>query len=415
MSVFSISTPRTDQRKHTQLSFQDLNNSSDSDSRDQILVDEIQTLKSDVQQAKKRKRQLDLKIEGLQHDLQCAQRAKEIGNVAAASVAKQIAAIFGEALKEEDLIIKVQELQERAKNAHQEVERLKIQLGSLQITTPQKQKSTIQNIDQINENMQTSLEEERKLDQQIIQVDNQIELKQNDLRKLKLEVEDLTLKFNGAIGSQNLRVSEIRDQIIKNSDEYILEQCSKAAQSLKIPFDPRMRLSGFIDDLRQRIISLRRMITPSHESDAEFQKLSQRVEASLAELRSLNSQIHILERQKNDLKFQLTTNPIQIVEDPSPFFEQHKQEQDKRTKKLRKSLKAALESVGYDWIVPKSQKDVCELYIKLIRSMQNELAELNQDVDPEPDLTVLQSKVKAVRRQNREIRHRIKAITNESK
>lgn len=414
MSSLSISTPRTDKKKRTQLTLEELNEELDSDSNEQLIVNEIATIQTDIQNAKRTKRQIDLKIEGLQHDLKCAEKAKELGNIAAANIAKKLAAIFGEALKEEDLIIKVQQLQERARVAHQEVETLTAELASLRISTPQKQRSSKRKIDVVNEDIQKAKAEEQRLDQQIMQVDNEIETKQNDLRNLNQEVEDLMFKFNEAVGSQSLSISEIRDKIIKNSDDFILEQCAKTAQALKIPFDPRMRLSGFIDDLRNRIIDLRRKVIPSKETEFQFQQLSNSVDSSLAELRSLNLQIKELEKKKNDLKFQFSTQPVQIVEDPTQIIEQHKEKQAKRTKKLRKSLKSALQIAGYDWIVPKSQKDVCELYIKLIRSMQTEIATLNREEDQVPDLTVLQSKVQSVRKQNREIRHRIKTIVNES-
>lgn len=414
MSSLSISTPRTDKKKRTQLTLEELNEELDSDSNEQLIVNEIATIQTDIQNAKRTKRQIDLKIEGLQHDLKCAEKAKELGNIAAANIAKKLAAIFGEALKEEDLIIKVQQLQERARVAHQEVETLTAELASLRISTPQKQRSSKRKIDVVNEDIQKAKAEEQRLDQQIMQIDNEIETKQNDLRNLNQEVEDLMFKFNEAVGSQSLSISEIRDKIIKNSDDFILEQCAKTAQALKIPFDPRMRLSGFIDDLRNRIIDLRRKVIPSKETEFQFQQLSNSVDSSLAELRSLNLQIKELEKKKNDLKFQFSTQPVQIVEDPTQIIEQHKEKQAKRTKKLRKSLKSALQIAGYDWIVPKSQKDVCELYIKLIRSMQTEIATLNREEDQVPDLTVLQSKVQSVRKQNREIRHRIKTIVNES-
>lgn len=414
MSSLSISTPRTDKKKRTQLTLEELNEELDSDSNEQLIVNEIATIQTDIQNAKRTKRQIDLKIEGLQHDLKCAEKAKELGNIAAANIAKKLAAIFGEALKEEDLIIKVQQLQERARVAHQEVETLTAELASLRISTPQKQRSSKRKIDVVNEDIQKAKAEEQRLDQQIMQVDNEIETKQNDLRNLNQEVEDLMFKFNEAVGSQSLSISEIRDKIIKNSDDFILEQCAKTAQALKIPFDPRMRLSGFIDDLRNRIIDLRRKVIPSKETEFQFQQLSNSVDSSLAELRSLNLQIKELEKKKNDLKYQFSTQPVQIVEDPTQIIEQHKEKQAKRTKKLRKSLKSALQIAGYDWIVPKSQKDVCELYIKLIRSMQTEIATLNREEDQVPDLTVLQSKVQSVRKQNREIRHRIKTIVNES-
>lgn len=414
MSSLSISTPRTDKKKRTQLTLEELNDELDSDSNEQLIVNEIAIIQTDIQNAKRQKRQIDLKIEGLQHDLKCAEKAKELGNVAAANIAKKLASIFGEALKEEDLIVKVQQLQERARVAHQEVETLTAELASLRISTPQKQRSSKRKIDVVNEDIQKAKAEEQRLDQQIMQVDNEIELRQNELKNLNQEVEDLMFKFNEAVGSQSLSISEIRDKIIKNSDDFILEQCAKTAQALKIPFDPRMRLSGFIDDLRNRIIDLRRRVTPSRETESQFQQLSNSVESSLAELKSLNLQIKELEKKKNDLKFQCSTQPVQIVEDPTPIIEQHKEKQAKRTKKLRKSLKSALQIAGYDWIVPKSQKDICELYIKLIRTMQTEIATLNREEEQVPDLTVLQSKVQSVRKQNKEIRHRIRTIVNES-
>ncbi|OHT10429.1 hypothetical protein TRFO_20313 [Tritrichomonas foetus] len=413
MSRLSISTPRTDKKQHTPLSLDELNDISDSDSNEQMLITEISTIQTDIQNAKRQKRTIDLKIEGLQHDLKCAEKARELGNGAAANIAAKLAAIFGEALKEEDLVIKVQQLQERAKNARQEVETLTAQLANLKISTPQKLRSSKRKVDQVNDEIQKAKLEEQKVDQQIIQVDNEIEMQQNQLRALNQEIDELVYKFNEAVGTQNLSVSEIRNKITKNSDEFVLDQCSRIAQALKLPFDKRMKASEFLDDLRDQITQLRRKVTPSNETEETFMQLSNQVETSLAELKSLNSQIKVLEKQKNELKVKATTEPIPIVEDPTPIIEQHMEMQAKRTRKLRKSLEDALKITGYDWIIPKSQRDVCSTYVKLIRSMQNEIAALNREEEPVPDLTVLQSKVQAVRKQNREIRHRIKTIVTD--
>ena len=87
MSSLSISTPRTDKKKRTKLTLEELNDELDSDSNDQLIINEINTIQTDIQNAKRQKRQIDLKIEGLQHDLKCAEKAKELGNVAAANIA----------------------------------------------------------------------------------------------------------------------------------------------------------------------------------------------------------------------------------------------------------------------------------------------------------------------------------------
>ena len=409
----SISTPRTDEKQHTALSLKELNDDSGSDSGEQVMIQEISNLQSDIQNAKRQKRQIDLKIESLQHDLKCAEKARELGNGAAASIAKRLASIFGEALKEEDLIGKIQQLQQRSREARQEVESLNVQLANLRVSTPQKQRSSQRKMDAIREEIQKAKIEEQTLTQQIHEVDNEIDQKQEELNNLNMEIDDIVAQFNEAVGTKNLTVPEIRDKIYHNSDQFILSQCERVSKLLKLPFDPRMRVSEFIDDLRERISNLRKKVTPSDETDEKFEQLTRDVDMSLAELKEINSQIRKLEKEKKELKVQISTEVPAIVEDSSPVIGEQIEQQNRRTKKLRNSLKEALSIAGYDWILPKSQRDLCDLYITLLRTMQHDIASLEHEEDPTPDLTILRSKVHSVRKQNREIRHRIHNLVSE--
>lgn len=401
----SFATPG--KKSHHPLSIEDLDDSDDN-SEAGVLVDEISKLQKTVQQTKKEKRQLDLRIEGLEHDLMCAEKARQIGNNAAMNVAKRLAALFGEALKEEDLVPKVQQLQERVLKARQEVESLQTHLANLKMATPMAKKDHKKRLESINEEIAGAKMEEQKLINQISKIDKDIKERQDDLKQVQSEISALKARFNTAVGGDNWSVAEIREKIAKNSDEYLLDQCALAAQSMGIEFDPRSQISGFIDDLRQRIIDLRNEVTPTRSSEERFDAMAQSVQTAMAELKDVTSEVKKLERERNSLQMQLDTRPPVIVENYQPLLDEEKRVQEKRTAKLRQGLENALQMVGYDWEVPKSNHKVCAMYVKLIKDLQAETTALDNADDPAPDLSVLQSKVDSVRRQNRQLRKRIK-------
>ena len=66
---------RTPRKGHHSLSLDELDSSDDS-SQENVLVHEIVKLQKSVQQSQREKRQLDLKIEGLEHDIVCAEKAR---------------------------------------------------------------------------------------------------------------------------------------------------------------------------------------------------------------------------------------------------------------------------------------------------------------------------------------------------
>lgn len=413
MSRISFSTPQSASKKRANLSIEDLDDSSSGSSDDAILTD-IKNLQKDVQENTLEKKRLEIKIEGLEHDLTCATKASEIGRNKSINIARRLAALFGEALKEEDLITKVQQLQDRANSARKEVEKLTNELNSLKAASPQQKRANKLLSSSIYDDIEKAKQEDQRICNEIDKVDSAIDKRKSEVQALRDEIEVLQQQFNQAVGGANYTITEIKDRIYKNSEDYVLEQCAQCAKSLGIPFDPRMRVSGFVEELSQRIETLRKKVTPSNESESKFDQLSNEVEEALYELKQVSQQVKTLEEQRDTIKQQSIMESPPIVVDYQPLIEKEKADHDIRTKKLRKTLKQAIETIGYDWVVPKSHKDICAIYIRFIKSLQDELSTLSeksaQYPQEEPDLTVLQSKVQTVKKQNRAIRHKIKKL-----
>ena len=399
----SLRTPRS----HHPLSIEELDSSDDS-SEASALVNEIARLQKSIQESKKEKRQWDLKIEGLEHDLACADKAREIGNNAALGVMKRLAVIFGEALKEEDLIPKVRQLQERAKTARDEVESLKSQLASLRISTPLHTKSSSKRMQDIRDEIQSAKNEELRLADQVDKLDTEIDQKKLDLQRMEAELEALNHKFNIAVGGSNWTVTEIRERIAKNSDDYLLQHCARASEAMGIPFDARGQLSGFIDDLRERIMDLKAGVAPSSESADRFDVFSKQVEAAMAEYEEVAREVRNLEKERKELQTKLDMRSPVIVEDYRVFAEEARKQQELRTRKLKKTLQKALECVGYDWEVPESHGEICAMYRRLVKAIDSEMQKMRAEEYPPADLTALEAKVAAIRRQNRLLRKHIK-------
>lgn len=400
---------RTPKKGHLSLTLDELDSSDDS-SEENVLVHEIVKLQKSVQQSKREKKQLDLKIDGLEHDLVCAEKARAIGNNAALNVMKRLGALFGEALKEEDLVPKIQQLQERARNARQEVESLKSQLASLKVSTPRAQKDNQKLMQTVREEIEAAKAEEQRLINSMSEIDEEIEDKQLELKRAQNEIESLSARFKAAIGSNNVNVSEVKARIAQNSDEFLLDLCARVAQTLGIPFDPRGQLAGFLDDLKERIVDMRSSITPSRENDERFKALSQQVEDAMSELKDVSRDVKHMEREKRELKARVETVCPPVTEDYQSVVDQETQKQEHRTKKLRKALQKALAEVGYNWEIPKAHSEVCAMYRRLIKTINTEITNLTSADYAKPDLTVLTSKVDAVRRQNSELRRQMHKI-----
>ena len=395
---------RTPRRGHHSLSLDELDSSDDS-SQENVLVHEIVKLQKSVQQSQREKRQLDLKIEGLEHDIVCAEKARAIGNNAALNVMKRLGVLFGEALKEEDLVPKIQQLQERARNARQEVESLKAQLASLKVSTPRAQKDNQKLIQAVRDEIEEAKAEEQRLINRMSDIDEEIEDKQTELKRVQGEIESLNNRFKSAVGSSAWSVSEVKERIDRNSDEFLLDLCARVAHAVGIPFDPRGQLSGFLDDLKDRIVDLRSSVTPSRDNDERFEALSRQVEEAMTEFRDIARDVKHMEKEKRELRTRVET--VSAPEDYQSLVNDEKQKQDQRTKKLRKALQKALSEVGYNWEIPKTHSEVCEMYRRLIKSIDSEITQLSTMDYMKPDLTVLESKVDAVRRQNSQLRRQM--------
>ena len=396
---------RTPRKGHHSLSLDELDSSDDS-SQENVLVHEIVKLQKSVQQSQREKRQLDLKIEGLEHDIVCAEKARAIGNNAALNVMKRLGILFGEALKEEDLVPKIQQLQERARNAKQEVESLKAQLASLKVSTPRAQKDNQKLMQAVRDEIEEAKAEEQRLINRMSDIDEEIEDKQIELKRVQGEIESLNNRFKSAVGSTAWSVSEVKERIDRNSDEFLLDLCARVAHTVGIPFDPRGQLSGFLDDLKERIIDLRNSVTPSRDNDERFEALSRQVEEAMTEFKDIARDVKHMEKEKKELRTRVETTTRAPNEDDG-FVCDEKQKHDQRTKKLRKALQRALSEVGYNWEIPKTHSEVCEMYRRLIKSIDSEITQLSTMDYTKPDLTVLESKVDAVRRQNSQLRRQM--------
>ena len=399
----SLTTPRSAKKSHHPLSLEELDSSDDS-SDASALVNEITRLQKSIQQSKKEKRQWDLKIEGLEHDLVCAEKAREIGNNAALGVMKRLAVLFGEAMKEEDLVPKVRQLQERARIAKDEVETLKAQLASLRTSTPILAKSNGKRMQDIRDEIQSAKSEEMRLNGQLDKLDNEIETKKLELDRAQNEIEVLNRRFNSAVGGSNWTVTEIRERIAKNSDDYLLQHCARAAQAMGIPFDSRGQLSGFLDEVRERIMALKAGVAPSSDSADTFEVFSRQVDAAMAELDDVSREVKSLESERKDLQMKVDTRPAVIVEDYEAFAEEAKRQHESRTRKLKRALVKALALVGYEWQVPDDHSGICAMYRRLVKAINSEMMRLKVEKHQPADLTALESKVAVVRRQNRQLR-----------
>jgi chromosome segregation ATPase len=218
-----------------------LDESEDDTSDDDGIVQEIAKLQQSVQGARREKHQLEIRM--ISSAPKSSRTWRRFG------VAKRLTTLLVEALRDEDLVAKVQQLQKRARKAKELVESLK----ALQITIPIQERDTRRRVDSASDEIQQLKPEEERA---VTDLEKQIA----ELQIARQQFSDLETQINSAI-CPNWNPSDIQDRIFRNSEAYISDQCACVSDSFLIHFDTAMQTLGFLRKVRRsagRRVAVRR-------------------------------------------------------------------------------------------------------------------------------------------------------------
>jgi hypothetical protein len=403
----SVSPRLTKQRNP--LSLEDLDHSAES-SDDAAQVTQIRMLEQQVKLAQREKRQLEITIEGLEHDLLCAQKARELGNHAALGVAKRLAALFGEALKDEDLVQRIQQLQERARAAREAVESLKNEAVSLRISTPIQGRDTQRRVDSANDEIAILIANEKNFEREIHELQRECESRERLLLSDRTSASELQRKLALVLGGSNWNEAEVRDKIVRHSEEFLLDQCERIARTVGIQFDPRMDSSIVLGQLKKQFVDLRQRLSPSLESETKFTTTAKQSEDAISQIVALHREMKELTKQCTALRNEVAIQEPPRLEDFTLYFKQEKHQMHRRLHVLRGAMSKVLIATDSKCEVPTSQSEVCASYNRLVSSIREEIQKLQNEDPSAVDVGGLQLKAEAVRRQNRLVRTKLRTL-----
>ncbi|KAH0792225.1 hypothetical protein GPJ56_003751 [Histomonas meleagridis] len=387
-----------------------VSSSSDEEHTNQQLIKEIEDLQKSLRESKKLKNQLDIQIEGLEYNIKCAENARSIGSRSNLNITRRLQMIFGQSLKEDDLVAKIADLQKQSIEAREEAETLESRLSTLKTQFSTQQTEYKQKIRQMKEGLKQLQVKNEAASKQIAMIDEESERSQKELSQLDQEISTLTSQLQNAIGNNlNMSIPEIKEMIWQHSDDRIREQCIRIFQSLNLPFDSRLNALDMLDELKSRYTQMHDQICERNIVNKEINDFEQEINNVQGELKASKAQIIQLKKKKEAIEAELN-EPIPNFEVDNKEIEKAKEEQNERINMLREAMEDAIKTLGYNVVVPHTLKDICYCYCNLINSIQKEIIKRMKTKNEEPDLQYLKYKVDMVRKQNRELKKKIQKI-----
>ena len=380
---------------------------SDESSHDDI-VDEIADVKKNIQALKKERTQVRHQIEGLMNDLECAQRAKEVSDAAAMRVLKKLQELFGEGFKTEDLVGKIVEIQERAKNGKKEVEELTDQLKregrSVQISNTKCQHDN----DIINKEIMDLKHKQEDLDEQIADTARKASVQQSKLQGEKDQYSYIKALKDSCNALNQNDTDEILRIVGENSDQKLSDLLKGTSDAVGITFNGD--IPAFIQNLTQSINDMKN----GYKDKISPNELQKQVRKTFQKLRDLKAKKKNLRGALRRLQVEANKDDEQDIEkmeeELNALIEKEKRKRKKRIILLQESLLRASRYAEVDYNIDQNDGmyGTCQSYINFASILEHEINQISQKRLPALDLTYLQRKVKNVKIQNTILCNRLK-------
>ena len=355
--------------------------SSDNSSSNSELAKTRANLLQEQQQLKKEIRTARAKAQRFQNDLQMAQDAYNIGEMAFLKRTKKIADLFGGQLKsDEDLIQKVQELMKEADENEQKAKELRAQLEEQQLA---KIKNDSMMADAQNE-LQKQQDFYEKKKGELQKAENLYEMATNEYNKAKKKKDDLVASLLPI--AQVLGVSEINEDFFNKLQQAMEQMNPSYEDSLRnlanvagIPFNGMNGndISSFLDNIMKVYCSLQKQTNEQKKLENEviskLDKLKNQVENKEMEAKQLQETIN---RLTNDIEH----NKKKKLD----AYSLKKSSQQNRLNEIRAKemnhIKRVLEKMGVSQLLtPETTLDeAVEIQCNIILKMARKVVEIKQ-------------------------------------
>ena len=382
---------------------------SDESSRDDI-VDEIADVRKNIQALKKERTQVRHQIEGLMNDLECAQRAKEVSDAAAMKVLRKLQEMFGEGFKTEDLVGKIIEIQDKAKNGKKEIDELTEQLKREHRSTQVSNTKFLHDNEIIQKELADMKSKNEDLDEQIADTTRKAAVQQGKTQAERDQYSYIKALKDSSDALNHYDIDELLKIVGENSDQKLADIIKEKSKSLGIPFDGD--ILSFIDSLTQSIKDMKN----GYKGKMSPNELQDKVRKTFKQLRNLKAKKRDLKDILRHLQAESASNYLQDIdkmeEDLNKLIDKEKRKKKKRIILLQESLLRASRFAEIDYEI--DQKDgmygTCQSYINFASILENEIHKISQNRLPALDLTYLERKVKNVKLQNTILCNRLQNI-----
>ena len=370
------------------------------DTSDEKMIQEITRIRKSISEEKKEKERLKRQIESLQNNISCAENAREIANANAIKIAKKLCELFGEKLNQEQIYLKISDLQKRAADAKREVEELQIQIAyNKQImkdnyAANQTLNNTLKS--QINDTQVRASKLGKKTK---LRVDD-IESVKTEIQKEKEQFNDIIQRIQEITHSSNFDPKALYNTILNQTETGILKKANQLFSDKASIHRSYSSIPQFCQQTAKEIKNMKSRICSDEMPNLFRDKIMERKE----EINKLDKQIAELRESETALRNQLYNKVADIT--PRELLER---EQNNRTKKMRMALKKACQIAGFDYSIPHKHSDLCQMYV----NVASRLRETVQQSKKENDQLIsnqarLDQKIAFVEIQNEDISHLLK-------
>lgn len=374
-------------------------NTSDDSSRSEELR-EIAQLKKSIVNFKKEKDTLNRKIEALKDDITTAENANNVANANYIRVMRKLCELLGTQMNQDEVIQKIAELKQRVVKSREERDALQVQVSAQR----QIMEDNMRNSQFMTQSIKTDiLNASSKVTKTISKAKKAIQdaTQIKDIIKEKeTQYNELVAKLNTATNSKNNDPKQILNMLNKKATE-LHPYFTRTLKKLKIDYNSTNNLL----DLQNKIINQFKATKDSSQKVTPVNQFNN-------EISLLNEKLSQRKQEYNNLQkhYQQKLNEITTEQDKKkeicvcPFRDQYEKEKAQRNKRLRTSLKAALEYSNKSWIVPKSHSDICQLIVYFAKTLKDELHQIEcSETEDFNIFNCLEKKVQYVGKQNAKV------------
>lgn len=335
-------------------------------------IEELGRMRGEVQKREKERRMIEVEVQGLENELECAKRARELSEAAACKITKRLIELLGQFETEEDLVSKVAEVVDRAKSAKEEVELLEYQIEEQSYEAAKYTESARKVVEQTKEEIGGK---EREVESLIDEIKEVI----SETRGKKEEVEreaEFVRRYEKGIGEATEGYERVEEVILRLKDtslESMVRECELTGEAYEVSFGGDV--GDFLREFKEKIEEASR-----GKGRREISDIGRAAEGSKKASRELSREIVELERRYGCLSRRWEKSEEGLDEESESSIKSARGKVDgerrargERMERLSGCLQGAYGIVGIREEAPVELEEICSAYKALYRRMRAEV------------------------------------------